>query len=257
MQIIRYIPKGADAPCFGWLNEGLIGEIEGDIYSEFIREEAVIPLEEVDLLTPVTPSKIICVSMNYSTRQAEFEEDETDQPLVFLKPPSSLVGPNDEIVIPPQAFIVEHEAELGVVIRKQGRWIEFDQVQEHILGYTIANDVTARDIQVTDKHWARAKGFDTFCPVGPCIDTSFKPLDAVIKCQVNEEVKQFSSLSQMGFSVEQIIVYISSIMTLEPGDLILTGTPAGASQIQDGDLVRISIEGLGEIRNKVINFERV
>jgi 2-keto-4-pentenoate hydratase/2-oxohepta-3-ene-1,7-dioic acid hydratase in catechol pathway len=257
MQIIRYIPKGADAPCFGWLNEGLVGEIEGDIYSEFIRKEAVIPLEEVTLLTPVTPSKIICVSMNYSARQIEYEEDETDQPLVFLKPPSSLVGPYDEIIIPPQAFIVEHEAELGVVIRKQGRWIEFDQVKDHIFGYTIANDVTARDIQETDKHWTRAKGFDTFCPVGPCIDTSFRPLDAVIKCQVNEEVKQFSSLSQMGFSGEQIIVYLSSIMTLEPGDLILTGTPAGTSQIQDGDLVRISIEGLGEIRNKVINFERV
>ena len=256
MQIIRYLTEGAEAPLFGWLNEDRVGEIEGDIYAEFLRKEADIPLEDIQFITPVTPSKIICVSMNYSARQIEFGEDESEHPLIFFKPPSSLIGPGDEIILPPQSDLVEHEAELGVVIKKQGRWIEFDQVKNHILGYTVTNDVTARDIQNSDKHWTRAKGFDTFCPVGPCIDTSFKPLDAVIKCQVNEEVKQFSSLSQMGYSVEQIIIYISSIMTLEPGDLILTGTPAGSSQLQDGDLVRVSIEGLGEIRNKVRNYER-
>jgi 2-keto-4-pentenoate hydratase/2-oxohepta-3-ene-1,7-dioic acid hydratase in catechol pathway len=256
MQIIRYLTEGAEAPLFGWLNEDMVGEIEGDIYAEFLRKEADIPLEDVQLLTPVTPSKIICVSMNYSARQIEFNEEESDQPLIFLKPPSSLIGPRDDIILPPQSFRVEHEAELGVVIKKQGRWIEYDRVKDHILGYTIANDVTARDVQQTDRHWTRSKGFDTFCPVGPCIDTSFKPLDAIIKCQVNEEVKQFSSLNQMGYSVEQIIVYISSIMTLEPGDLILTGTPAGASQLNDGDIVRISIEGLGEIRNRARKYER-
>jgi len=148
---------------------------------------------------------------------------------------------------------VEHEAELAVIIGKQGRWITPEQAKEMIFGYSIANDVTARDLQRTDNQWTRAKGFDTFCSLGPWIESDINPLDSLITCRVNGEMRQMGSTRDMVFSVRQLIAYISSIMTLMPGDVILTGTPAGVSPLAPGDIVEISIEGIGTLRNKVVS----
>jgi 2-keto-4-pentenoate hydratase/2-oxohepta-3-ene-1,7-dioic acid hydratase in catechol pathway len=172
-------------------------------------------------------------------------------PTLFLKPNSSLIGPGDPIILPPQSKQVEHEAELAVVIGKRGRWIQPENAMDHVFGYTIANDVTARDLQRSDVQWTRGKGFDTFCPIGPWIETDFDPADALITCHVGDQLRQMASTRDMVFSVSQLVVFISSVMTLEPGDLILTGTPAGVGELVPGLNVSINIEGLGTLVNPV------
>jgi 2-keto-4-pentenoate hydratase/2-oxohepta-3-ene-1,7-dioic acid hydratase in catechol pathway len=224
MRIIRFRHKG-NSSRFGWILEDKVGPINGDIYSEYQREEADVPLSEVDLLAPVTPSKIVCVGRNYAAHAAEHGAEVPESPLIFLKPPSSVIAPGDPILLPPQSNQVEHEAELGVVIGKKARWLQPEECVDHIFGYTLVNDVTARDLQRRDGQWTRSKGFDTFCPVGPWIDTEFDPSDTM--------------------------VYITSVMTLEPGDLVLTGTPSGVGVLRSGDTVSITIEGLGELNNPV------
>ena len=255
MRIVRYkhledLP-GEDAPQYGWIYENRIGRIEGDIFTEYQREEASIPLEQVRLFAPVLPGKIICVGRNYAAHAAEHQAEVPEYPLIFLKPPSSVIGPGDMVVLPPQSKQVEHEAELGVVIGKQGRWLQPDEAMSIVLGYTIANDVTARDLQFQDGQWTRGKGFDTFCPLGPWIDTEFDPTDSMVSCHVNDELRQMAPTRDMLFSVSEIIVYITSIMTLEPGDLIMTGTPAGVGLLVKGDQVTVRIERLGELSNQV------
>jgi 2-keto-4-pentenoate hydratase/2-oxohepta-3-ene-1,7-dioic acid hydratase in catechol pathway len=252
MRFVRFQKKG-DEPRLGWVHEDLVGPVDGSLYREFIRGEAELPLASVRLLAPVEPTKIICVGRNYAAHAREQNAEVPEVPLLFLKPPSSLNGPHDLIVLPPQSTQVEHEAELAVVFGKRGRWIAADEALDYVLGYTVANDVTARDLQRRDGQWTRAKGFDTFCPVGPWIETEFDPSDAVITCKVNDETRQMSSTRDMVFSIRQLIAYCSSIMTLEPGDLLLTGTPSGVSPLNDGDVVEVSIEGLGTIRNQVIS----
>jgi 2-keto-4-pentenoate hydratase/2-oxohepta-3-ene-1,7-dioic acid hydratase in catechol pathway len=172
-------------------------------------------------------------------------------PLIFLKPPSAIIASGETILLPPQSSRVEHEGELVVVIGKRGRHITAANAKKHILGYTVGNDVTARDLQKTDDQWTRAKGFDTFCPFGPWIDTDFDPSDAVITCRVNGQMRQMASTRDMVFNVGVLVAYISSVMTLEPGDLIFTGTPSGVGELKDGDEVSVEIEGLGMIKNKV------
>lgn len=250
MRIVRYQLRSED-PRYGWIHEGRVGAIEGDIFSEFRRLEAVTPLEEVRLLAPVTPSKIICVGRNYAEHAREHQVEVPQYPLIFLKPPSSVIGPEEPIYLPPQSQQVEHEAELAVVIGKRGRWISAAEAEQFILGYTIANDVTARDLQRKDGQWTRGKGFDTFCPLGPWIDTEFDPLDHMITCHVNNVMRQMGSTRDMIFQVPQLIAFISSVMTLLPGDVILTGTPAGVSPLAAGDVVEIMVEGLGSLRNPV------
>ncbi|HEY61597.1 MAG: fumarylacetoacetate hydrolase family protein [Anaerolineales bacterium] len=237
----------------GWVFENQVGIVQGDIFTEFKRDQATIPMSEIKLLPPVAPSKIICVGRNYPAHAKEHGVEVPKVPLIFLKPPSSLITNDDEIVLPPQSKQVEHEAELAVIIGKQGRWITPEQAKEMIFGYSIANDVTARDLQRTDNQWTRAKGFDTFCSLGPWIESDINPLDSLITCRVNGEMRQMGSTRDMVFSVRQLIAYISSIMTLMPGDVILTGTPAGVSPLAPGDIVEISIEGIGTLRNKVVS----
>jgi 2-keto-4-pentenoate hydratase/2-oxohepta-3-ene-1,7-dioic acid hydratase in catechol pathway len=251
MRIIRYqLPD--QNPEYGWIVGETIGPIEGDIFRGFQRDEAKIPLASVALLPPVIPGKIVCVGRNYAAHAKEHGAEVPAVPLIFLKPPSSLIGHQENIELPPQSHQVEHEAELAVVIGRAGRWITAEQALTHVFGYTIANDVTARDLQRSDGQWTRAKGFDTFCPVGPWVETEFDPADAVITCHVNGEMRQMASTHDMIFSVRQLIAFISSVMTLEPGDLILTGTPAGVSPLSPGDSVEVSIEGLGSLTNPVI-----
>jgi 2-keto-4-pentenoate hydratase/2-oxohepta-3-ene-1,7-dioic acid hydratase in catechol pathway len=191
------------------------------------------------------------VGRNYVAHAAELENEVPDLPLLFLKPPSAVIGPGDEIVLPPQSENVQHEAELAIVICQRGRWISPGDIPEHILGFTAANDVTARDLQYTDGQWARGKGFDTFLPLGPLIETELDPADVMITCQVNGQLRQMASTRDMVFPVTQLVGYVSSIMTLEPGDVILTGTPAGVGPLVDGDEVSIEIEGIGTLTNPV------
>lgn len=251
MRIIRYTYKDAE-PRYGWMYEDKVGEIQGSPFGEFLRQEAEIPFVEVDLLPPVQPSKIVCAGRNYAAHAEEMGNEVPDVPLVFLKPPSSVIGPRDPIILPPQSQHVEHEAELGVVIGKQARWLTLENAMEVVLGYTVANDVTARDLQKRDEQWTRGKGFDTFCPVGPWIETEFDPIETLITCHVNDELRQMGSTRDLIFTIPQLLVYITSFMTLEPGDLLLTGTPSGVSQLQPGDEVAITIEGLGDLSNPVI-----
>ncbi|MCK5431017.1 MAG: fumarylacetoacetate hydrolase family protein [Anaerolineales bacterium] len=250
MRIIRY-QTSDDSPRFGWILEDSIGPIEGSPFGEFRRMEAELSLDSVRLLAPVQPGKIICVGRNYAAHAREHNADIPEVPLMFLKPPSTVIGPEDTILLPPQSQQVEHESELGVVIGKRGRWISPEDAMDHILGYTIANDVTARDLQYRDGQWTRGKGFDTFCPLGPSITTDFDPADAVITCHVNDEMRQMASTRDMIFSIRQLIAYVASVMTLEPGDVLLTGTPAGVGPLLPGDVVKVTIEGLGSLSNPV------
>ena len=251
MQIVRYQKENTPVR-YGWLLDEKIGDIEGNIFNEFRRLDTSIPLSEVKLLAPTQPSKIICVGRNYAAHAKEHNAEVPELPIIFLKPPSAINNPEEAIILPPQSQQVEHEAELVVVIGKRGRNIIPEEAQEYILGYTIGNDVTARDLQNADRLWTRGKGFDSFAPFGPWIDTEFDPSDAVITCRVNGKMRQMASTRDMVFSVGTIIAFISSVMTLEPGDLIFTGTPSGVGILADGDVVEVDIEGLGVLKNTVM-----
>ena len=250
MKIIRFTQKYED-PQYGWILEDHVGLLSAPPFGAYRRLDAVIPLSEVKLLAPVSPSKILAVGRNYPEHAREHEVDIPETPMIFMKPPSAVINMGQPIELPPQSQQVEHEGELAMVIGRRGRWIRLEDAANHILGYTVANDVTARDLQNRDGQWTRAKGFDTFCPVGPWIETEADPSDLLVTTRVNGEIRQMSSTREMVFSVPQLIVYISSVMTLEPGDLILTGTPAGVSPLSPGDVVEVEIEGIGKLSNPV------
>jgi 2-keto-4-pentenoate hydratase/2-oxohepta-3-ene-1,7-dioic acid hydratase in catechol pathway len=250
MRIVRY-QTASNLPSFGWILEERVGKLEGSPFSQFSRAEATLSLDEVELLPPCEPTKIICVGRNYIAHAQEHDAEIPEVPLIFLKPPSTLIAHEDTIILPPQSRQVEHEAELAVVIGQSGRWIPPEESREYILGYTVANDITARDLQFQDGQWTRGKGFDTFCPIGPWIETEFDPADALITCHVNDEMRQMASTRDMVFNVRQLIAFTSSVMTLEPGDLILTGTPSGVGPLIDGDHVQVEIEGIGSLHNQV------
>jgi 2-keto-4-pentenoate hydratase/2-oxohepta-3-ene-1,7-dioic acid hydratase in catechol pathway len=250
MRLIRYQAKKEPAQ-YGWVSNDKVGRIDGSPFGEFQRLEAAFPIESVQLHAPIQPGKIICVGRNYSEHIKEQKAETPETPLLFLKPPSAVIGPRQTIILPPQSEQVDHEAELVVVIGKRGRWIQPSDAFSYIYGYTIGNDVTARDLQRRDGQWTRSKGFDTFCPLGPWVETEFDPTDAMISCHVNGELRQMASTHDMIFHVDQIIAFASSIMTLEPGDVIMTGTPAGISPLHPGDVVEVTIEGLGKLHNPV------
>jgi len=252
MRIVRYQLKNSRVkPKYGWLLGDKVGEVGGNVFGRYRRKEAETPLTDVNLLAPSEPTKIVCVGRNYVEHAKELGNEVPQVPLIFMKPPSSIIGSGDTIILPPQSNQVEHEGELVAVIGKRGKNVTAENAKKHIMGYTVGNDVTARDLQKTDGQWTRAKGFDTFCPFGPWIDTEFDPADAVVTVRVNGQMRQMASTRDMVFNVGVIIAYVSSIMTLEPGDLIFTGTPSGVGLLTHGDEVSVEIEGLGEIRNKV------
>lgn len=254
MKIIRF-RSSKYHERYGWILDDRVGLIEGDIFAEYRRLEPEISLNKVTLLAPSVPSKIICLGRNYIEHAREQGVEIPEIPMFFLKPPSAIIDPGQTIILPDYSGQVEHEAELAVVIGKQGRWIDPSDVKNHILGFTIANDVTARDLQRKDGQWSRAKGFDTFCPLGPWIETDIDPADLLITCRVNDVLRQMASTKEMIFSIPKIVSYVSNIMTLFPGDVILTGTPAGVGQINDGDVVEIEIDGIGVLRNPVSRQE--
>lgn len=250
MKIVRFLTKGGKIQ-YGWLQNDLIGSLKGSPFGDFQRSVPDLPLEKVKFLVPHIPSKIIGIGRNYADHAKEVGAEPPSVPIIFMKPATCIIGPGDEIQLPPQSAQVEHEGELAVYISKRGRWIPTEAAKEHILGFSIANDVTARDLQRKDGQWTRGKGFDTFCPVGPWIETDLNPFDALITTHVNGQLRQMTSTRDMIFSIYQLIAFISSVMTLEAGDLILTGTPAGIGPLVDGDIVKVSIEGIGELINPV------
>jgi 2-keto-4-pentenoate hydratase/2-oxohepta-3-ene-1,7-dioic acid hydratase in catechol pathway len=210
-----------------------------------------IPLKEVKLLAPTIPSKIVCIGKNFADHAAEIGEEVTDEPLIFFKPSSAIIGHGDAIVIPPQSKQVELEAELCLVIGKLAKNVSVDKAMEYLWGVTIANDVTARDLQFGDGQWARSKAFDTFCPLGPWVETEFVPDSQVIESRINGEVRQNVAISEMVHKIPFIISYVSKNMSLLPGDIILTGSPAGISVINTGDIIECEVEGIGILSNPV------
>jgi 2-keto-4-pentenoate hydratase/2-oxohepta-3-ene-1,7-dioic acid hydratase in catechol pathway len=255
MKLCRFTHPDFDRPRFGSI-EGRIVHVLADGDSlETLRTERTgqtVSLEVVTLLAPVRPSKIVCVGRNYREHAAELGNKMPEEPLLFLKAPSSIIGDGEAIVLPAASERVEHEGELGVVIAKRTRQIsDHEEPLSYVLGYTCVNDVTARDLQRKDVQFTRAKSFDTFCPVGPVIVSDLDPLDTEVTTRVNGEVKQQARTSAMAFSVPFLIRYIADIMTLYPGDLIATGTPAGVSPMKHGDVVEVEIAGIGVLRNSV------
>ncbi|SIR10748.1 2-keto-4-pentenoate hydratase/2-oxohepta-3-ene-1,7-dioic acid hydratase (catechol pathway) [Micromonospora avicenniae] len=239
--------------------EGLtVAEIEGHPFGEIKFTGARWALSDVRLLSPILPSKVVCVGRNYAEHAAEHGSEVPKEPLLFLKPSTSVIGPRDAIRLPIFSKQVEHEAELAVVIGATGaRRADRAAAERAIFGYTCANDVTARDLQRSDGQWTRAKGFDSFCPIGPWITTGLDVSDLEIRCEVGSdpnalEVRQLGRTRDMVFDVPALVSYISHVMTLLPGDVILTGTPAGVSPLTDGDTVTVRIEGIGELTNPVL-----
>lgn len=242
--------------------EGLtIAEIGGHPFGEITFTTARWALSDVRLLSPILPSKVVCIGRNYIEHAVEHEVEVPSQPLLFLKPSTSVIGPRDAIRLPIMSRQVEHEAELAVVIGASGaRRADRAAAQQAILGYTCANDITARDLQRTDGQWTRAKGFDSFCPLGPWITTGLDVSDLEIRCEVGPspqdmEVRQLGRTRDMVFDVPTLVSYISHVMTLLPGDVILTGTPAGVSPLASGDIVTVSIEGIGDLSNPVVALD--
>ena len=228
-----------------------IHKISGSFFESFDKTDEAFLLREVKLLTPVEPSKIICIGLNFKDHAAEIGQNTQDEPLMFFKPPSALIASAESIVIPPQTQKAELEVELAIIVGKKTKNITEAEAKSHILGYTIANDVTARDVQFSDLQWARSKGFDTFGPLGPWIETDFVPANKKLISRVNGEIRQQGNTDQMISTPESLIAYVSQNLTLFPGDVILTGSPAGISGINRGDLVECEIEGIGTLSNPV------
>jgi 2-keto-4-pentenoate hydratase/2-oxohepta-3-ene-1,7-dioic acid hydratase in catechol pathway len=250
MKIVRF--KAAGKTRYGALEGAHIVEYAGTPFGPFKRGRRRYALRQAVLLVPVVPSKIVCVGLNYRDHAEEMHLPVPARPVWFLKPPSALCGPDDPIVYPAQSRRVDYEAELAVVIRKRARHVPPERAREYVLGYTCLNDVTARDLQVRDGRDARATAFDTFCPIGPCIATDIDPNAATLEAWVNGERRQSSSTKEMVFPVEELVARVSDVMTLLPGDVIATGTPAGAGPLEPGDRVEVRIEGIGTLRNTVV-----
>ncbi|WJX99007.1 fumarylacetoacetate hydrolase family protein [Curtobacterium sp. 458] len=253
MKIARFSSKGED-PRYGILDERDLVVLAGDpMYQGFETTGERVPLKEAKLLAPVIPrSKVVGVGLNYAEHASEMDERSGDDPVVFLKPNTTVIGPDDPIRLPAGVGRVDHEGELAIVIGSLAKNVRREDFASVILGYTIANDVTARDLQARDGQWTRAKGFDTFCPLGPAIETEIDPSDIRLETRVDGELRQAASTSEMIHDIPTLIEFVSSIWTLLPGDVILTGTPAGVGEIRDGEVVEVTISGLGSLTNPVI-----
>ncbi len=240
---------------YALLRDQRVFPLPGDYSFEPVErfdEAAALDVSEVKLLAPVVPSKIVCVGRNYREHAAELGNKMPEEPLLFLKAPSAVIATGDEIELPGASQQVEHEGELGVVIGRVARKIsETADPLSYVFGYTCVNDVTARDLQRKDVQFTRGKSFDTFCPVGPWIETDLDPTTATVQTRLNGELKQKGNTADMAFPVAFLIRYISEIMTLYPGDLIATGTPAGVSRMKDGDTVEVEVTGIGILRNSI------
>jgi len=251
MRLVRF--RHGDRIATGAVERGSdeIQVLKGTFFEDPLPTGESIPLDDVRLLAPVLPSKLVCVGKNYAAHAAEFGMQVPEEPLLFLKPSTAVIGPNDPIELLPISRRIDYEGELAVVIGRLARGVRAEEAFQVILGYTCANDVTLRDLQKTDDQWARAKGFDGSAPIGPWIETDLDPNEATVLTRLNGEVRQQGSTADLVFGVATLIEYITTFMTLLPGDLLLTGTPEGVGTLADGDVVEVEVEGVGTLRNEV------
>jgi len=252
MKIVRM--KAGDDIAYGVADAEGVVVYKGSPFVAWEPTETVVPWPSVSLLSPVIPTKVLCVGKNYEDHVDEMDGEIPEEPLIFMKPATSVIGQNAAVVHPRISNEVHHEAELAVVISRPARSIKAEDASRYIFGYTAANDVTARDLQAKDAQWTRAKGFDTFCPLGPAIETELDPLERLaVICKVNGEVRQAGFTSDMVFGVAEILEYITAFMTLLPGDVVLTGTPSGVSKVEPGDVMEVEIDGIGTLTNRVVS----
>ena len=251
MQIVRY--KTNTNTSYGALEGSEIVEYSGTPWGPFRRGRRRVPLRRAVLLAPTVPSKIIGVELNHRGDAAETARTGLAEPRFFMKPPTTLAGPDDPIVYPALSALVEHGAGLAVVIKRRCRNVPAERIHDYVLGYTCVNDVTARDLQ-TKGFWLGAKGFDTFCPIGPCIATDIDPDAVAVETFVNGELRQSSSTKELIWPVDEIVARVAQVMTLLPGDVITTGAPAGGSPLEPGDRVEVRIEGVGSLKNPVVKL---
>jgi 2-keto-4-pentenoate hydratase/2-oxohepta-3-ene-1,7-dioic acid hydratase in catechol pathway len=253
MQLARF--RHGTRIATGSVHGDFVRPLRGTFFEDPLPTGEEIPLSEVRLLVPVIPSKVVCVGKNYVEHAEEMGGRVPDEPLIFMKPSTSVIGPGDDILRPSWVGAVHHESELAVVIGRIARDVTVENAGRYILGYTCGNDVTARDLQGQDGQWTRAKGFDSFCPLGPWIETEIDVADVAVECRVNGEVRQHARTSQLTFGPGELIEYVTRVMTLLPGDVIMTGTPAGVGPIEVGDRVEVEVEGIGVLETGVV--ERV
>ena len=257
MKFCRFVPldrsvSTSATPLYGILEGEEIREISGVPWGQWSRSSRTWPRANTRLVAPVEPSKVVCVGRNYAAHAAELGNVVPKEPLLFLKVPSAIIGPDEPIVLPPYSQRVEHEGELAVIVgRRCAHLGDTDDPLSYLFGYTCLNDVTARDLQKSDVQFARAKGFDTFCPIGPHIETHLDPSDVLVETHVNGARRQSGSTSLMIYPVAFLVRYISRMMTLLPGDVIATGTPAGVGPLIAGDVVEVRVAGVGVLRNPV------
>jgi 2-keto-4-pentenoate hydratase/2-oxohepta-3-ene-1,7-dioic acid hydratase in catechol pathway len=246
---MRYgVLRTAVGPRFARFEGDTAFQLDGAPWAGGKETGVMVPFDETALLCPVAPTKIVCIGRNYAAHARELGNEVPSEPLLFLKPPSALLGPGGTVRLPPESARVEHEAELAVVIGTRAKGVTEDAALAHVFGYACACDVTARDLQRKDVQFTRAKGFDTFCPIGPWIETQLDPGWQRIVCRVNGETRQDGSTSRMLFDVPTVVAYVSRMMTLEPGDVILTGTPEGVGPLAHGDSLEVDIDGIGVLQ---------
>ncbi|MFH1331480.1 MAG: fumarylacetoacetate hydrolase family protein [Actinomycetota bacterium] len=251
MKIVR-IRLAGDEIAYGAVEPEGIRVHHGSPFVAWEPTETVVAFDRAHLLAPVFPTKVVAVGRNYADHAAERGVEVPAEPVIFLKPATAVIGPDAPVVLPPEAEEVHHEAELAVVVGRVAHRVAAEDAGAFILGYTAANDVSARDLQKRDGQWGRAKGFDTFCPLGPAIETEVDPGDLAISCAVNGEIRQQAGTADMVFGVAELFAFISRVMTLLPGDVILTGTPAGTGPLRPGDRMEVTIERIGALRNPVV-----
>lgn len=252
MKLIRF--ERDEKVSFGILEGERVQALRGPP-TEALHLEETLTLSEIRLLAPILPSKIVAVGLNYRAHAKELNLKPSDEPLLFLKPPSALNGPGSPILLPEMSQRVDYEGELAIVVGQRAKNLSEAEAPKAILGYSCFNDITARDLQFKDVQFTRAKAFDTFACLGPWIETELDPSDLKIETKVNGQVRQSSRTSDMIFSVPRVVSFISQVMTLEPGDVLITGTPAGVGPLENGDTVEVTIEGIGTLSNPVIHVE--
>lgn len=229
--------------------------IDAQSIGKFVLEKCTYDLKEVEILPPVSPTKVVCVGLNYVDHARELNMEIPEEPVIFIKPSTGVIGPLDSIIYPSSSKQVDYEAELALTISTKAHNIKKEDADQYIGGYTVLNDVTARDLQRKDGQWTRAKSFNTFCPIGPCIETRLDPADQQISLKLNGEVKQNSNTRNMIFSPQELVEFVSNIMTLHPGDIIATGTPPGVGPMNVGDTVEVEIKNIGSLKNFVTKNE--
>jgi 2-keto-4-pentenoate hydratase/2-oxohepta-3-ene-1,7-dioic acid hydratase in catechol pathway len=254
MKIIRFLKEMGEKT--GLIEDNQVTELSCStidaINSQNIdnfKKDEIYEIEDVEIKSPVSPSKIVCIGLNYKDHAAELKMELPDEPILFIKPQTSVIGHLDSIIYPDSSSQVDYEAELGIILSREAKNVKAENAEDFIGGYTVLNDVTARDLQRKDGQWTRAKSFDTFCPIGPYIETDLDPMNQNISLTLNGEFKQKSNTKNMIFNVYELVEFISNIMTLKPGDVIATGTPPGVGPMNGGDIVEVEIEGIGVLRN--------